>query len=269
LGLTAQAPTCADPGDAARTFALPLAAQHVLCTLYESEAPLPPVAARQDVPPGARPAPPDDVKLLEPAARRTGQVDEATKDVDRDPPRRVWRVVPRTPTARAPAWVVGELVHQSLSAWSFPDDGSGDFYDLSAAEARTLGLTDEARIGDAVRRAVRILTWFQTTDLYEAMASAEQRLSEVPYSILDGDGRIDTGVIDALYLYDGAWSLVEFKTDALKDAADLDTPPHTTEYRDQVARYLFAAERLLGERPRPVLCYLNCGGRVRLVTDRW
>ena len=38
---------------------------------------------------------------------------------------------------------------------------------------------------------------------------------------------------------------------------------------DQVRRYLAAAEQLLGQRPRPVLCYLNCGGRVHLVTDRW
>jgi len=55
----------------------------------------------------------------------------------------------------------------------------------------------------------------------------------------------------------------------LKDPDDLASPPYATEHVDQVWRYLAAAERLLGQRPRPVLCYLNCGGRVHLVTDRW
>ncbi|MCU0521531.1 MAG: UvrD-helicase domain-containing protein [Anaerolineae bacterium] len=270
LGLTAQAPACADAGDAVRSFVLPLGSQNAQCTLYEPEALLPPVTTLQRMAQGAEQALPDHLRLLEPVAGLAAQADEATDDTDRDPPRRVWLVVPRTPTAGAPAWVVGELVHLALRDWAFPDgDDTTDFYAWSAAEARTLGLTDEARIGDAVRRAARMLTRFQTTDLYEAMDSATQRLAEVPYSILDGDGRIDTGVIDALYLYEGAWSLVEFKTDALKDADDLDTPPHITDYRDQVARYVFAAGQLLGERPRPVLCYLNCGGRVHLVTDRW
>jgi hypothetical protein len=37
----------------------------------------------------------------------------------------------------------------------------------------------------------------------------------------------------------------------------------------QVGRYVAAGERLLGVRPRPVLCLLNYRGTVFLVEDRW
>ena len=266
LSLVARAPSCDGAGCAQQTLSLTLGAQEALCTLYEPEAELPSAAVA--TPKASSPAPPEDLRLLEGVASRAQQIDEAVKDADRDPPRRVWRVVPRTPGARAPSWVVGNLVHLALTDWAFPDDAP-DFYARSAMEARSCGLTDEVRIGDAVQRAARILTWFQSTALYDEMAAAEQRLSEVPYSVLDRDGRVDSGVIDALYRHEGHWRLVEFKTDALKDSADLEAPLHATDYVRQVERYLAAAERLLGERPQPVLCYLNCGGRVHLVTDLW
>jgi hypothetical protein len=63
--------------------------------------------------------------------------------------------------------------------------------------------------------------------------------------------------------------LVEFKTDRMEDPADLESKLDQEDYVQQVARYVTAAEQLLGERPRPVLCFLNYSGRVRLVDDRW
>jgi hypothetical protein len=63
--------------------------------------------------------------------------------------------------------------------------------------------------------------------------------------------------------------LVEFKTDYVPDAEELENKLATADYVPQVARYLGAAERLLGARPRPVLCLLNYAGAVRLVEDRW
>lgn len=269
LGLTTAVPDCDATGDRVHRVPLPLGAQEARCTVYEPEAPLPEASIRAGDAPEARPLPPEDLRMLGPVMGAAQHTDEATQDVDRDPPRRVWRVVPRTSTDRAPAWVVGELVHQALREWRFPGDHPDEFYSWVAGEADVLGLADEVRVTDAVRRAARILTRFQATALYDAMVSAEQQLSEVPYSVLDREGRLDAGVIDALYYAGGIWHLVEFKTDALRDPDGLASPPYATEHVDQVRRYLVAAERLLGQRPRPVLCYLNCGGRVHLVTDRW
>jgi ATP-dependent exoDNAse (exonuclease V) beta subunit len=101
------------------------------------------------------------------------------------------------------------------------------------------------------------------------MTAAEHRLHEVPYSCLDEQGQPQSGAIDALFCADGHWVLVEFKTDWVKERADLERILEETDYVQQVARYVAAAEHLLGERPRPVLCFLNYAGRARLVEDRW
>ena len=139
------------------------------------------------------------------------------------------------------------------------------FNDVAEAEAFSCGLTDDDEVRDAVRRAARMLVHFQDSSLYEEMAAAPRRLHEVPYSILDDAGKIDSGVIDALYRTDDGWVLVEFKTDTIRDRAALETVMQSTDYGEQVARYRAGAERLLGTLVRGALCFLNYGGRTRIV----
>ena len=107
------------------------------------------------------------------------------------------------------------------------------------------------------------------TALHAEMVAAERRLHEVPYSRLSEDGTLESGAIDALFRSDGRWVLVEFKTDWVEGQAHLERTLESEDYVEQVARYVAAAEHLLGERPRPVLCFLNYAGRVRLVEDCW
>ena len=79
-------------------------------------------------------------------------------------------------------------------------------------------------------------------------------------------------MIDALFSNGAerrAWTVVEFKTDRIEDEQALEKKLGQADYVEQVARYLDAGERLLGERPQPVLCLLNYAGTVRLVEDRW
>lgn len=74
---------------------------------------------------------------------------------------------------------------------------------------------------------------------------------------------------DALFCADGQWTLLEFKTDRVRDQVALTALLADTDYVAQVTRYLDAAEPLLGAHPRPVLCFLNVGGAVRVVTELW
>ena len=92
-----------------------------------------------------------------------------------------------------------------------------------------------------------------------------RRLSEIPYSLLV-DGRVESGIIDALYQCGAEWTLVEFKTDDVRDQADLTRLLAEEDYLAQAGRYLAAAERLLGQRPRFALCMLNYAGGVRVET---
>jgi ATP-dependent exoDNAse (exonuclease V) beta subunit len=201
------------------------------------------------------------------------QVDEEAREQSRDPPRRVWRVVPPEGEARAPAWVVGQLVHGALADWLYPGGEGRDYYTWAAAEARGYGITDEGELKDAVERAAEMLARFRGTALCARMEAAEVRRHEVPYTLLDGPpgqpGQLDKGVIDALFREAEGWTVVEFKTDRVRNEQELEQKLGEADYVEQVGRYLDAGERLLGVRPRPVLCLLNYARTVRLVVDRW
>lgn len=219
--------------------------------------------------------PPEEVALPEalpmlfaPPAEPAGEDERARQSVA-DPPPRVWRVVPDKERPAAPAWVVGQIVHGALAGGILPAASEEGFAAWAEAEARSYGLTDDQEIHDAVRRAARMLRRFQEHPLCGEMAGALQRLHEVPYSLPAAAGAVESGTLDTLYRNERGWVLVEFKTDRVADRAALDDLLARTDYVKQVGQYLAAAERLLGSRPRPVLCFLNCGGEVALIEDRW
>jgi len=203
--------------------------------------------------------------LLAPVSAETGGIDPRLAEESRIPPQRVWRVVPAVRYPGAPAWVVGSLVHEALAAWRFPSgDGDPAFARWGEARARGYGLADPRQLADAVRRTRRLLLRFQAHALYQEMETAEQRLHEVPYS-LAVDGRVESGILDALYQREGAWTIIEFKTDDVRDEAGLNQLLAEENYLAQARRYQAAVERLLGWRPTVKLCLLNYGGAVRLV----
>jgi len=190
-----------------------------------------------------------------------GDADDKIQDRESDPPPRVWRVVPQAVRPTGPAWVVGTLVHAALRRWRFPDgEGFEAFLRPYALEA---GLTDEAEIKGAIAEAGRLLARFQTHPLYAEMAAAE-RHHEVRYSVTLDDGP-RSGIIDLLYRTDGRWTIAEFKTDRLKDEAEVRVRICEEKYDEQVRGYVQAVTQQLGEQPRALLVFLNVGRQVRIV----
>ena len=169
--------------------------------------------------------------------------------------------------SRAPSRVVGDVVHQALRRWKFPADGEADFIDWAEVEFRSAGIYDSQAIRSGYRRVRQILERFSATELFARMETAEILLHEVPYSLPGEKDSYQTGSIDALFREEGGWILVEFKTDEIRPGREIDWG--SVDYLQQVGDYLNAAERLLKQRPDPILCFLDYGGRVKLVTDRW
>jgi ATP-dependent exoDNAse (exonuclease V) beta subunit len=199
--------------------------------------------------------------LLKPISSTAGFADPRTRDQDRIPPQRVWQVVPTVRRPRAPARIIGSIVHKALAVWRFPGDG----FDLWAeACAREEGITDRQQLRHAAVETRQLLARFQTHSLHEEMDRAERRLHEVPYT-LPVDDSFENGIIDALYLCGGEWTLAEFKTDLVRNQAEFARVLTTTDYVAQTGRYVKAAELLLGQRPRALLCMLDYGGAVEVV----
>jgi ATP-dependent exoDNAse (exonuclease V) beta subunit len=173
----------------------------------------------------------------------------------------VWRVVPVAQRPEGPAWVLGSLVHTALRHWRFPDrPGLEGFLSPFALEA---GLTDPEEIRRTIAAARRLLARFQAHPLYAELDRAE-RHHEVPYAV-EMDGVPKNGIVDLLARSDDTWTLVEFKTDELRAGADLAAHIREKRYNEQVGEYITAMTRLLGERPRALLVFLNVGRRVAVL----
>jgi len=110
----------------------------------------------------------------------------------------------------------------------------------------------------------KLLLRFEEHPLHAEIARAERRLHEVPYSLIAAAGCVESGIIDALYLRDGVWTIVEFKTDHVRDQAALDRLLAEEDYLAQAERYAAAVEQLLGSRPQVALCLLDYAGGVHV-----
>lgn len=190
-------------------------------------------------------------------------------DMGREDDQEIRRVVSTADRPTAPAWMVGEVVHRALEKWKFPDDGETAFISWSVSVFGSLGLSGEREIRDGCKRVVKNLERFQDSDLYQRMTGADRLVHEIPFS-LPREGEVPLiGVIDALFLEDNEWILVEFKTDRIYNQEAFNKLWNEKDYQTQVGNYLTAAEKLMGKRPQPVLCFLNYEKQIHLVTDRW
>ncbi len=182
---------------------------------------------------------------------------------DTELPQRVWQVVPAVKHPQAPAWVIGSLVHEALAAWYFP---ANNFEAWVKSRAYSYGLTDRRQLQHAATSTRRLLQRFRKHSLFQDMDQAEQRLHEIPYS-LEVKGQIEHGTIDAMYRQNGRWTLVEFKTDTLRNEIDLSNLLTQKDYIAQIQRYHHAVTQLVGQKPNLILCFLDCMGEVRLKVD--
>jgi ATP-dependent helicase/nuclease subunit A len=176
------------------------------------------------------------------------------------PPRRVWRVVPQTKQAHAPAWVVGTLVHVALRHWCFEDERLEPFLRPFVLE---MGVVEEAEIHAAAVEAKRLLRRFRAHSLWTEMDAA-QRWHEVGFSVIE-DGRPVNGIVDLLYRTGAVWRIIEFKTDEVRAGADLHAHIREEGYDQQVRRYARAVGVQLGMEVEANLVFLNVGNEVAVV----
>ncbi len=176
-----------------------------------------------------------------------------------DPPQRVWRVVSETKRPRAPAWVVGRLVHEALRRWRFPDETFENFLRPFALEA---GLTDPAEIHASVQESHRLLERLRAHPLYAELDPAE-RHHEVPYFLTakypQGEER---GIIDLLYRTETGWFIVDFKTDEVRSEEEARTVIREKEYDHQVRRYARAVADRIQVRAKTRLVFMNVENRL-------
>ena len=143
----------------------------------------------------------------------------------------------------------GGLVHAVLAAapLAAPDERTVRAPEIARLHGRVLGAT-EAEIAAAAAVVERVLAH----PLLARAQSAARRGAcrrEVPVSMSTDDGLLIEGVVDVAFREDGAWTVVDYKTD--RDLEDVGGAIDV--YRRQVALYAEMIARATGEPARAVL----------------
>ena len=230
----------------------------ISATIYSSS---PDSASDSPQPAEAFPAEsPPESDLLPPLAPASPVSDEKTRARESDPPQRVWRIVSNASrkTPRAPAWLVGRLVHEAIRRWHFPaevrrDFPDDDFESFLRPFALESGLTDSKEIHAAIQESRRLLERLRAHPLFAELDSAE-RHHEVRYDLPDPYGR---GIMDLLYRTDAGWTIIDFKTDEVRSDDEARETISRERYNDQVARYARAISDQLKVQAKTRLVFLN------------
>jgi ATP-dependent helicase/nuclease subunit A len=203
-----------------------------------------PAAPQLDSTPQAKS--PRESDLLEPLIPNISLAEEKLRARESDPPQRVWRIVSKAKSPRAPAWLVGRLVHEAIRRWRFDD--LDDFLKPFALES---GLTAEAEIHAAIQESRQLLERLRADKLFTELNAAE-RHHEVRYDLPDG-----RGIMDLLYRTEAGWFIIDFKTDEVRSDAEAQSAISQNGYDRQVKRYAEAIENQLKVEAKTRLVFLN------------
>ena len=166
---------------------------------------------------------------------------------------------------------LGEVVHEALRYWRFPDEHD-NIEDILRSYAWQQNITDEWQIADVVKRAHRMLEKFQTSDIYRAVkevkANNQAYFAELPF-IYRTEKRIIHGIIDALFKYQDDWWLVDYKTGTVRGGIP-NIAQHAQRYHLQLGAYASAVrQELNGETPKVFVHYIQYNRTVFVPTDVW
>ncbi|MFV2043723.1 MAG: UvrD-helicase domain-containing protein [Anaerolineales bacterium] len=176
-----------------------------------------------------------------------------------DEPERAWRA--SGGRGRAPATAVGRIVHAAIQRQVMP--GSDGYQRFVENEAFSSGLIDSGQRQAAIRETTELLERLAAHPLWAEIAQAQEVQREIPFTSADSEGQVRSGQIDLLWRGVQGWKLVDFKTDTLRDEAQL--AEAVERHRGQVERYVRSAADILGEEPAGMLCFLDASNRVKLV----
>ena len=74
---------------------------------------------------------------------------------------------------------------------------------------------------------------------------------------------VQSGYIDVLCRHHDQWTIIEFKTDGIRDDDTFDQLIRQSKYPHQLNQYRAAVRRLLNVTPDAFLCMLDYSGQVR------
>lgn len=159
----------------------------------------------------------------------------------------------QTGSQRAPAYLVGRVVHRALANWNNLSLPVNALETRLIAFARREGIVVPQAVHHAARRAMEILDSLRHIEVYANIDAAVQRLSEVPFTLTTPIGQLH-GVIDLLFKdRENNWHLIDWKTDWFPENQ---LHAQALDHARQIAIYAAAARNTLGVEVNAMVCFL-------------
>lgn len=161
-----------------------------------------------------------------------------------------------------PERILGEIVHEALRWWRFPQDR----HDTSINEALSsyawkFGVVEPDHVTFAINTARNWLRVMQRKPLYAQMNSAQRIFRELPFTY-PTEERVIHGILDVLYqAADGTWAIVDYKSSRVPNYSDAEQAAahnkrvlkaHAERYHLQVGVYAAAVQRYLERIGQPI-----------------
>jgi ATP-dependent helicase/nuclease subunit A len=177
-------------------------------------------------------------------------VPDAADELDPADPTRA--VVQDRPSHRADAGLAwGTLIHGLLEhAMRHPGATTADLHRL----ARWLTL-DDRQLRPVIERAVQTVEALATSDFWRRARSAPEHHAEVPFAVVDRSRSMPellNGVIDLICQAGPEWAIVDYKTDAGVDDAEL-----MARYQAQIDAYAAAWTRVTAAPARSTIVHVR------------
>jgi ATP-dependent helicase/nuclease subunit A len=179
----------------------------------------------------------------------------------------------RQPRIRASQ--VGNVVHEALRYWRFPDT-TENIDAVLRSYIWQEHISDEQDVQIVLRRARGLLERFQNSTIYRVMQAVRREgfpfYAELPF-IYRTEKRIVHGVIDALFqLPEGDWVLLDYKTSIVQgvDSNPEALAEHARRYHLQIGAYASAVSQELGGIiPRTYIHYIHHNRTVEVPEATW
>lgn len=153
----------------------------------------------------------------------------------------------------------GSLTHKAIELGIYPNTGS--FANFSRSFLLRRGITDDELLEDMRQRVAMLLERYAVHPISAQISDAEKKYHELNYSFT-WKGYVNNGIIDLLVLLEDGWSVIDFKTDRIRDENGLQEA--LERHRPQLERYQYALRSIQNINAKIKICFLDDHGEVTI-----
>lgn len=161
--------------------------------------------------------------------------------------------------------LLGEIVHEALQALPIGSEDEALLRRKVLSAIRARAINAEEQIEALSAEAIHLVAQTWASPLWDEVRAAREWFREYPFLYRAG-GRMVSGKIDLLYRGRAGWTIVDFKTDAIRPGAEY---RRAERYVLQLSVYAGAVRAAVGVSPRVLIHFVRTARTVTVEESTW